>query len=100
MVSIERQKELREGIPAFVAEYMIRNRMIPTVGEVAEHFSASKATMQGLFLYNQVFIVDDIPINNPELIPYKEFCLKAYYYRFKEWNSNSYFYGFNIDNHT
>ena len=45
MVSIERQKELREGIPAFVAEYMIRNRMIPTVGEVAEHFGASKATI-------------------------------------------------------
>ena len=39
---------------------------------------------QGLSLYNQVFIVDDIPINNPELIPYKEFYLKAYYYRFKE----------------
>ena len=46
--------------------------------------------MQEISAFDRVLLVDDMKIHNVELLPYKEFYLKAYYYKLKEQNANSY----------
>lgn len=45
-----RSEELKAGIPAFVEEYLIQNRISPSVEDVAVHFNASKATIHSYLL--------------------------------------------------
>ena len=45
-----RGEELKSGIPEFVADYVIANRMTPSVGEIAEYFRTSKSTIHDYLL--------------------------------------------------